>query len=174
MLLRLGAGVDCQWYFDEVFRSRETGDWQVEVSQYRRSSRKGLFQSEGGEFLQESSEGAEQGQGEAPWVVEMLLRRDGGLSFDLPLTMTFEDGSTREHVWTRAAQRAQAWEKITFETESKMTSASLDPERRNYLDADLSNNEWHDATDELVPWRYGERVLSQLQHHLHWIGGIGG
>lgn len=169
-----GAEVECQWYFDEVFRSRATGDWLVNVFQARRPERRGLFQSEGGEFLEEPAEDLGAGESEEPWKIEVVLRRDGDLSLDMPLIMTFEDGSTRKFVWSRDAQRTRAWERVSFESEIKMVSAVLDSERRNYLDSDLSNNAWHDEVDKLVPWRFGERVLSQLQHHLLWIGGIGG
>ena len=38
----------------------------------------------------------------------------------------------------------------------------------------MSNNAWYEAKDRLAPWRWSERILSQCQRYLHWIGGIGG
>ena len=169
-----GADVDCQWYFDEVFRSTETGDWQVDVEQRRRPSVIGLFQGEGGEFLERTEPDGDDEEAEGPWEIDIALRRVGGLSLPMPVRLTFEDGTTRDEMWTRDEQLATNWKRLLFESESKLVGVQIDPDRRVFLDADLSNNAWYDASDKLAPWRWGERVLGQVQHHLHFLGGIGG
>jgi hypothetical protein len=167
-----GAGVDCQWYFDEAFRTERTGDWQLAVSQRKRPADRGLFQGEGGEFLERSVPEGE--DIDVPWQVEVVLRRDGGLSLPVPLRLTFDDGTTREETWTRAEQLERGWKRIAFESAAKLVAAELDPEGRIFLDADRSNDAWHDATERVTAWRWGERVLSHLQHGLTFLGGIGG
>ncbi|MEM7306781.1 MAG: M1 family metallopeptidase [Planctomycetota bacterium] len=169
-----GAGVDCAWYFEEVFRTTHRGDWQVEVDQRRSPGDLGLFQGEGGEFLERPALDDEGGDDDAPWQVEVTLRRDGALSLPIPLRLTFDDGTVHELVWTREEQLERAWKRLSFEGDAKLISAQLDPNRRVFLDADVSNNAWYDAVDPVTPWRWGERVLAQVQTYLHWIGGLGG
>jgi hypothetical protein len=167
-----GAGVDCQWYFDEVFRTTEIGDWQLEVSQRKRPEDRGLFQGEGGEFLERSL--PDDDAVEAPWQVEVLLRRDGGLSIPIDVRLTFDDGTTRDDTWTREEQLARAWKRLAFESETKLVSAQLDPEKGIFLDANCSNDAWYDRRDRVAPWRWGERVLAEVQHGLCFLAGIGG
>ncbi|MCZ6596725.1 MAG: M1 family metallopeptidase [Planctomycetota bacterium] len=170
-----GAGVDVGWYFDDVFRGTETADWSVEVTQQRRLDRQGFFQGEGGEFIErERPEEEERADDDRPWQVEVIVRRSGELSLPVPLRLRFEDGTVRDEIWSRDEQLVQAWRKIVIESDHKLVSAVLDPSRGNYLDVDLSNNQWFEEPDDLTPLRWGERVLAQMQHYLHWIGGIGG
>ncbi len=171
-----GAGVDCQWYFEDVFRSTKTGDWSVEVSQRVRPRKRGFIQGQGGVFMEHrpEEEEDERDEDEGPWLAEVVLRRDGGLRLPLPVRLTFADGTTDDQVWTRAEQEQETWKKLVFETETKLVAVELDPEGRNFLDGDVSNNRWYHEVDSTARWRWGERVLSQAQHYLHWIGGIGG
>lgn len=177
-----GAGVECQWYFDEVFRGTATGDWSVEVSQARRPKKRGMFQGEGGEFLEMPEDDGDDEEKKEPWLVEVLLRSEGGLRFDIPVRMTFTDGTTRDELWTREEQGQETWRKIAFESDEKLASVVLDPpydhlgveRRRIWLDEDMSNNQWYAETDCVAPYRWGERVLSQVQHTLHFLGGLGG
>ncbi len=171
-----GAGVDVAWYFRELFQDTGTVDWGVEVTQEPRSDRVGLFQSEGGRFtapLEDEGDSAEGEEG-VPWQITVLLRHNGEIRIDLPYVLTFEDGSTESGVWTREEQGATAWKRLDLDSTQKLKSAVLDPDRGIYLDRDMSNNQWYDETDDLAPWRWGERVLAQYQRAFHWMSGIGG
>ncbi len=168
-----GSGTEVDWYFREVFQGTGTVDWQVEVDQERRPDPVGFFQAEGGQFLERAvEEGAE--EEERPWKVEVLLRKEGELALPMPLTMTFEDGTTRDLLWSREEQQHKNWRRVEFESDQKLVSVVLDPERGTYIDSDMSNNQWFDATDAVAPWRWGERTLAQFQRYFHWISGLGG
>lgn len=171
-----GAGVDVGWYFREIFQGMGTADWRVDVAQGRRLPPRGFFQGESGRFLELSQEEEPLGESEPiePWSIEVTLHRSGELRLDLPLLLTYEDGSTEELIWTRDEQGAVPWKVIARESELRLKSVVLDPNHGIYLDRDMSNNQWYDETDELAPWRWGERVLARMQRSLHWIGGIGG
>ncbi|MEW6073170.1 MAG: M1 family metallopeptidase [Planctomycetota bacterium] len=170
-----GADVDVGWYFRALFQGTGTVDWSVAVTQERRAPPAGLFQGEGGRFLAlPEGAGENEGEDEEPWRVSILLRRSGELRIDLPYRLEWEDGTAEDGTWTRDAQARPAWLRIERESPRKLRSVVLDPERRIYLDRDMSNNQWHDETDAVAPWRWGERVLAQYQRALHWIGGIGG
>jgi len=170
-----GAGVELDWYFRELFQGTGTVDWSVSVEQQRRPEPRGFFQGEGGEFLErakpEKTDGEEP---KGPWHVALMLRKQGELSLPLPVKLTFEDGTTQDLVWTRAEQQAANWRKLELDGDKKLVSAVIDPQRAYYIDRDLSNDRWYDATDELAPWRWSERVLAQYQHYLYFIQGLGG
>jgi hypothetical protein len=171
-----GAGADVGWYFREIFQGVARVDWRVEVEQRRRSPEKGFFQGESGRFLELSEElpVAAEGPRIEPWILRITLHQSGELRLDLPVQLTFEDGSTEDLTWTRAEQGEMPWKLIERESDLRLKSVVLDPHHGIYLDGDMSNNQWYDETDELAPWRWGERVLARLQRSLHWIGGIGG
>ena len=133
------------------------------------------FQGEGGEFLErQDEEPASDDAKDQPWQIEVELRRKGELALLLPFRLTFADGSVQDLVWTREEQQAATWKRLEFESESKLVSAVIDPERRYFLDRDMSNDRWFDETDRVAPWRWAERVFSQYQRYLFWISGLGG
>ncbi len=168
-----GAEVDVDWYFREVFRGTGTVDWSVAVQQERRTDPLGYFQSEGGEF-RERPEPSVDDETENPWVYEVDIRRAGELRLPVSIRLGFEDGSTEEMAWTREDQASRAWMRVERTSDTKLVSVVIDPERRYYLDTDMSNNQWYDATESITGWRYGERVLAQYQRYFHWIAGLGG
>jgi hypothetical protein len=173
-----GAELELGWFFQEFFQGTGTVDWSVAVTQARRSEPRGFFQGEGGEFLERAVSEKKEESGEAdkpgPYHVEIELKKSGSLALPLPVRLTFEDGATQDLTWTRDEQRAVTWKRIELESDKKLSSVALDPERRFYVDGNLSNNAWYDKTDELAPWRWAERVLAQFQHYLHFIQGLGG
>lgn len=168
-----GAGVDVSWYFRELFQSRGTVDWAVEVEQERRPHPVGFFQREGGDFIEETKP-EDAGEDQRPWRIAVLLRKDGELALPLPVRLTFENGSTRDEIWKREEQQESAWRRIELESDSKLISVELDPASGYFIDGDMSNNRWYDESDELSPWRWGERVLSLAQRRLFFFQGIGG
>jgi hypothetical protein len=169
-----GAEVDVDWYFQEVFRGTGTVDWSVRVSQERRAPAKGFFQSESGEFFEQRESKPDADEKEGPWVLDVEVRREGELRLPVDIRLTFEDGSVEDLSWSRDDQASVTWMRIERVGDVKLVSAVVDPERRYYLDTDLSNNQWYDETGSLAQWRWGERVLAQYQRYFHWIAGLGG
>ena len=86
----------------------------------------------------------------------------------------FDDGSTERRSWSREAQAESKWFEIEVRDARKLVAVVLDPERECYLDADLSNNAWHDRECKVAPWRWSERVFQRYLQLLHWQAGIGG
>jgi hypothetical protein len=168
-----GSGLELDWYFRELFQGTGTGDWSVAVEQEERRPPRGFFQGEGGQFLQREEQAPAAGA-TPDWHVEIELRRKGELCLPMTVLLTFADGSTQRLEWTREEQTAATWKRIEFDSKIKLASAVIDPERRIYIDRDLSNNRWYDQTDAVSPWRWSERVFAQYQRYLHWIQGLGG
>jgi len=166
--------IDLKWFFDAAFRSEQTIDWSVEVSQRRAAKDEGWFQGPDGVWkpATAASEKAESG-----WITEVMLRRKGEFCLPLSLELTFEGGATETLVWTREAQERQAWWKPLAGRapgEKKLVSAVIDPAQRYWLDLDLSNNRWYAEKDTRTGLRWSERALAQAAALLHWFGGIGG
>jgi hypothetical protein len=182
-----GCGKDVGWYFEEVFRGWGTVDWSVNVQTRRAAAAAGLFQSEpGGEFArpsdaaqEEAGEGSEAApekpkRATQPWKSEVLVSRRGTLRLDLDIELRFEDGTSERRTWTRQQQATSAWLAIDLEGPNALSAVVLDPDRRYWLDADLSNNNWFAERDTLAPLRWGERAFNRWLHLLHWQAGIGG
>ena len=172
-----GSGTEVDWFFRDFFQGTGTVDWSVSVRQERRQPPRGFFQAEGGEFLEleRAETPPEDGEPAAePYQIEIELRKKGELALPLPVRLTFADGTTRDLVWSREEQKAVAWKRVEFESQQKLVSAVIDPERAYYVDRDQSNDHWYDAVDDRTSWRWAERVLAQYQHYLHFIQGLGG
>ncbi len=169
-----GAGVDVQWYFEEVFRGTGTLDWSVSVEQQRAKDALGFAQ---GDALAEWSERPKVERakdGEAPWSATVTLLRRGELRLPVDIELAFDDGTRERHEWTREAQGERRWWKLELAGPRKLVSARIDPERRYQLDLDLSNDAWHHEEDELAPLRWSERAFAHWLSLLFWQSGIGG
>ncbi len=181
-----GAGVDVQWYFDDMFRGTGTVDWSVEVEQFRRDEPAGWFEDDGGELVLRAEPGREAGDEPGdedadddpddgrPWEVEVLVRRRGELRLPVDVEVRYEDGETERVTWTREQQAASRWLRLRREGRGKVVAVAVDPELRWYVDTDMSNNRWFAKPDRVAPWRWSERVLSRIAHTLHWQSRIGG
>jgi hypothetical protein len=186
-----GAQADIAWFFDSVFRSTATVDWSIEVNQKREARPKGWFADATGEWKKRESTPADEakpedapessanGPGDArePWRIEILVRRKGALLLPLKLALKYADGSGESLMWSREEQARSTWWKALEgreDSQKKLVSAVLDPERVYDFDKNLADNQWYDETDERTPLRWAERAFEQYAHLLHWFGGIGG
>lgn len=196
-----GTELDVQWYFDDLFRGTGVVDWGVEVSQYREPEPAGLF-LEGDRFVEVGGEetptpevpepaeedlqdpAAEGQAGDAtakeegddrPWHYDVTISRGGTLRLPLTIEVAFADGETRSFIWTREAQANETWWQLPIEPgEKKIRQVLLDPERSYYIDANMTDNQWYDREDEVVPLRWAERSWARYTHLLHWYSTLGG
>ena len=137
----------------------------------------GWFLDEQGAWVKRARESGGEGGRERAWLSEVVVRRKGTLYAPLKITVAFANGTYEDFFWSAEEQELQAWFKplaAAGPRPAKVTSVVLDPERVYWLDLDLSDNQWHEATDRVTPLRWSERVWSQLSHVLHWFGGLGG
>lgn len=188
-----GAGVDVGWYFEDMFRGTGTLDWSVQVSQRRLDEDRGYFEGpdtelvlrdpdegddEGDEPEEEADEDADDSASEEGGKLrsyDVVLRRKGTLRLPVDVLVKFDDDSEETLTWTRAAQADSKWWRLPLDNSSKkITAVIVDPERKIYVDTDMSNNQWYAVSDETAPWRWSERVLVQYQHLLHWFANTGG
>lgn len=176
-----GAEADAREFFEQAFRSTATVDWSVEVSNKRAAEPVGWFTAANGAWTKggtpdDDADETSDAHGER-WQSEVIVRRKGVLYLPLKLELTYEDGARRAFLWSVEDQRRTTWWKPLAPGETsakKIVAAVLDPERVYYLDTDMSNNQWYDATEKVTPLRWSERVLAQYSQLLHWFGGLGG
>ena len=164
IMLGLSAGVDCAWYFEDLFQSTKTVDWRLTVSQVRSAEKRGWVQASPGvpfELISDDPEEEDEDDDgdendERDWEVEVLLRRKGELRLPMEVELTFAGGRTERQHWTRAEQEGSTWKRIVFSSSEKLQSAVIDPDRGIYLDLDMSDNQWFDKTEKvrsLRGWR---------------------
>ena len=186
-----GSGYDVMWYFDQVFRSTETVDWEVSVSHRKAPENSGWFPDDEGVLQliksKKSDEDSDSDEAEvsdeeedAHYLIEIIVHRHGNLKLPLPIQWTFQTEDEEDepergtHMWTLVEQEESNYWRLRIESDTKLESVILDPNRDIYLDGDMSNNQWFSEKDRVSPWRWGERVLTQYAHLLHWQADIGG
>jgi peptidase M1-like protein len=187
-----GAGVDMGWYFQDLFRTSGTVDWEVSVDQQRAPKPRGFFQADPSAPFVDSRQPTEPSNGqpddqlgkedsssdgehdESGWKSRILVARHGELRLPLTIRWTFEDGTSETRLWTRDEQAQKRWLRIEALHPKKLKSVVLDPERGYQLDTDMSNNAWYDETEDVAPWRWAERAFTRYAHWLHWQAGLGG
>ena len=179
-----GSGEDVGWFFEQVFQSTETLDWEVSVEQKKLPKKSGWFPNEEGELTltkkDEPKEDDEDESEKSRYLVEILVQRHGDILLPLPIEWTFAKGEDDEapppgqHTWTRDEQTNSNWWRLRFESPVKLESVVLDPQRGVYLDGDMSNNQWFEEKERDASWRWGERVFTQYSQLLHWQADIGG
>ncbi|MFT5048618.1 MAG: hypothetical protein ACI8QZ_000005 [Chlamydiales bacterium] len=185
-----GADVDMAWYMEDVFRGTGTLDWSVQVGQRRTPPEIGFFQGSDGAFAQVAEaddEDEEEDEDEDDFddegsfadgeerLFDVLLRRKGTLRLPVDVLVKFDDDTEQTYTWSREMQADVKWWRLPIPPgPRKIHSVILDPERLILLDADMSDNQWYAESDEVMPWRWAERVLVQYEHILHWFANTGG
>ncbi len=111
---------------------------------------------------------------ERPWRTRIVLTRHGSLALPIDWSITYERGDDQRGTWTREEQLARRWLVLEPDPGRKVVAVRLDPERRIYIDTDMSNNQWFDDSDRLAPLRWSERAFTQVSQYLHWMSKIGG
>ncbi|MBM3991042.1 MAG: M1 family metallopeptidase [Planctomycetes bacterium] len=169
-----GAGVDVQWFFEEVFRGTGTLDWSVSVEQRRAPDARGFAQADALAEWEAWPKVERAKDEQAKWDTTVTLLRRGELRLSVEVELVFDDGTRERHEWTREAQGERRWWKLELSGARKLVSARIDPQRRYQLDLDRSNDAWHHEQDELAPLRWSERAFAHWLSLLFWQAGIGG
>jgi len=190
------SGADVAWFLEDAFQSVKTIDWSVEVDESKAKEPVGWFLNDAGQWEKrrepdddETADVPE--EPDAPQVLELTLKRKGELCMPLLVRVeyTFEGDDdeaplaadlVQEFVWTREEQLARPWMKWERELPEDWCAKSviLDPERKIYLDVDMSDNQWFRRPEgrdgEAAALHWTERVLRFTQTQLIWQAGIGG
>jgi hypothetical protein len=105
----------------------------------------------------QSVQDAERGEAAKPWLSRVVVARHGELVFPVKVRLFFEDGSSVDKPYSgRTPSQA-----LTHTGSSKLTGATIDPDRHVRLDSNLLNNSLREDGDQAP--RVWERCLYYLQ-----------
>lgn len=136
------TGRDLSWFFRQALRSSRTLDYSIrKISSDEVPEPRGIFWH-GGERVELSEEGDEDGEEAARRSEDPLYRstvvayREGGFRHPVTVEFRFEDGEVLRRDWD--GQRR--WRRWTFTRPSKLESAEVDPDRVLQLEKNRLNN----------------------------------
>ena len=110
---------------------------------------------------------AKPGSGPFPWHSTVTVRRDG-VPVPQLLRVKFADGSSENVHWNDGRR----WARFDFTKPSKVVSATLDPERKVYLDANKLNDSRTTKADGSASRRWSADAASLLQVFYALVGSL--
>ena len=139
---------DLIWYFDQAIYSNAVLDYSVASIQSEELKDDGYDLNKSVEEAwnppkdnEEKNEDDDSGEGDEEqadtlYRNEIKIRRLGEFRFPTEIEIVFEDGETIREQW----DGQEAWTKLTFVRPTKLTSATVDPDRNVPLDINYTNN----------------------------------
>ncbi|KAA3610611.1 MAG: M1 family peptidase [Calditrichaeota bacterium] len=128
------AGQDLNWYFDQILYSNATLDYSV-ASIYSREVKKNR-----GVDFDDLEENATSDSLEVKEIKQyesgIGVRRLGEFIFPVEIELTFADGEKIREKW----DGKDLWKRYKYVRESKLISATVDPEQKILIDMNFSNN----------------------------------
>ena len=110
---------------------------------------------------------AKPGRGPFPWRSTVTVRR-AGVPVPQLLRVKFADGSSEDVHWNDGRR----WARFDFTRPSKAVSATLDPERKIYLDANKLNDSRTTKADGSASRRWSADAASLLQVFYALVGSL--
>lgn len=141
------AGQDLTPYFTQFFRESRVLDYAVQRV----------------EPIDETDPPADGRTG----PVRVILERRGEAILPVQALVTREDGTTETLEWDGVAR----WRDYTLEPGSAIRSVVIDPERRLWLEANVTNNSWRAEPSLAGPLRLASQWALALQHALVLVSG---
>ena len=176
------SGANLDWFFDQFVNGTATIDYELsDVESELQSAGAGIYDRDGRKTEVESDDGDETGVGaqrQNSYQHTITVRRLGEGWFPVELHIDMTDGSSFaikpagvhdgiidyevQHssgisATTDSWQTTERWKTFRFTSKSEVRSAAVDPRNKVWLDANLTNNGWSEA--------------SGLKGALRWSGG---
>ncbi len=128
---------DLTWFFDQVYRSSVTFDYQVLRADSFALEPRGFEEQDGKMvYVGDADDDPDDEDGGTTYRSEVVVRHDGQGVFPVDVQMVFEDGSEMREHWDGRAR----WRLFVHEGPSKLEYAVVDPDRVLQLDLHPSNN----------------------------------
>ena len=171
------SGQDLNWFFDQVLYGTDVLDYKVNSISSREIPQKplGVFGNPLEESMIEEVEDdySEKRYSEIDSISEektlylnkVIIAREGEVAFPIEIVIQFEDG---EEIWENwdGKDRYIVYE---YESENKVISAEVDPERKIWLDVNFLNNGKTVKTNNAATFKYATRWLFWMQNLLHYF-----
>lgn len=148
---------DLTWFFDQVHRSSHTFDYGVVFARSERAEGAGLIE-QGGRLAPITP-----ADGPARYRTTVVVRRHGEALFPVNVDVVFRDGTKATEHW----DGRDRWKAFTYERESAVDYAIVDPARTLLLDVDYTNNSYTTRPQaEAASRKWSQRWMIWLQDAL--------
>jgi hypothetical protein len=151
------AGRDLTWFFDQVYRSSNTFDYGVVFARSEPAEGAGLTE-EGGRMTPIAP-----ASGSDRYRTTVVVRRHGEALFPVDVDVVFRNGDRVTEQW----DGRDRWKAFTYERESAVDYAVVDPARTLLLDVDYTNNSYTTRPQaEAAARKWSHRWMIWLQDAL--------
>lgn len=151
------AGRDLTWFFDQVYRSSNTFDYGVVFARSEPAEGAGLTE-EGGRMTPIAP-----ASGPDRYRTTVVVRRYGEALFPVDVDVVFRNGDRVTEQWAGRDR----WKAFTYERESAVDYAVVDPARTLLLDVDYTNNSYTTRPQaEAAARKWSHRWMIWLQDAL--------
>jgi hypothetical protein len=99
------------------------------------------------------------------YKTEVLVKRLKEIKIPVEVLIELEDGEKIERIW----DGEERWYKIELETNSKIESATIDPENKIVLDLDVNNNSLTTKSQDSVIFKLCSQYLFWMETLIQWI-----
>ena len=142
------AGEDLSWYFDQALFTNATLDYSVSAVRsedleeagydFDRTVEEPWRVSEEDNDSPSRDDNPEETQADAPkfYTNEVSIRRLGEFRFPVEIEIIFEDGEVIREDW----DGQELWKKFTYRRPVRLSSATVDPDKKIPLDVSYTNN----------------------------------
>ncbi len=165
------TGEDYNWFFDQVLYGTEALDYKVEriTNKIINRSAKGVF----GEPLvitdssvtmpEPDDTTAQDDSSDIIYTGKVYVSREGEVHFPVEILVKFGDGSQVLENW----DGIDRYKILEYETSSRIISAEVDPDRKNWLDINFLNNGKTVSKFSAPKLKYTLRWLFWFQNIIH-------
>jgi hypothetical protein len=169
------SGRDLNWFFDELFFGTSEWDYAVDgvISREIKASR-GVFDGAGGknEVTTKAARALDKKNKHPRYQSLVRVRRLGearpGPGIKLKIITAFEDGSKEISYWNGQ----DSWAEFSFEGNSKVKYAQIDPDNVFLIDRDLSNNSYTVKAHMAGALRWSGKLLFWIQNLLQFVSAL--
>ncbi len=99
------------------------------------------------------------------YQTRVLLKRPGDVKIPVEILVELENGRKIKRIWDGQAR----WHRLELQTESKIESATIDPENKIVLDIDVNNNSLTSKSQDSVIFRLCSQYLFWMETFVQWM-----
>ena len=147
--------------FHQCIYTTDVCDYKVgHISNHKLMSAHGLFDENGVGDLHEK------GERNTEYISQVVVYRKGEMIFPVDVEFIFEDGTKEIEKWDGVDLRKV----FSFNSDSRVISAHIDPEQKILLDLDLNNNSKTIAPDTSPLYKIAAKAVFYIQNVMQTVG----
>jgi len=166
------TGEDFNWFFDQVLYGTDVLDYKVNSISSKEIPEKhlGIFGNPLEEVMDDSteenvSEADSTDEENTRYKNKVIISREGEVIFPVEILIKFDN---EEELWEKwdGKDRYIVYE---YESENKVISAQVDPDRKIWLDVNFLNNGKTVSTNKAAIFKYSTRYLFWIQNLIQFL-----